>query len=188
MAEQTFAFKFKLHSNCDGKRCLCPHRIMPAKGRSKKASPKKAQVCSCAITKASTCDKELGCGNCNRKMTREKWAKVKKNEDKQWEEEVAASKVGEGGEAESEVTPGGKETPRGGGTPGGDDDTEGDEEEEEEEVEEKKVGAKKRAKGAARGKDATVEEEEEEEEEQMQDEGLAKDVGEDEGLVLLFCS
>ena len=186
MAEQTFALKFKLHSNCDGKRCLCPHRIMPARGKNKKASPKtspkKAQVCSCAITKASTCDKELGCGNCNRKMTSQKWAKVKKNEDKQWEEEVAASKVGEGGEAESEVTPGGKETPRGEETPGGDDDTEEEEEEEEEEVEEKTVGAKKRAKGAAE------EEEEEEEEEQIQDEGLAKDVGEDEGLVLLFCS
>ena len=184
MAEQTFAFKFKLHSNCDGKRCLCPHRIMPAKGRSKKASPKKGQVCSCAMSKATTCDKELGCGNCNRKMTSQKWAKVKKNEDIQWGEEaqVKASKVGGGGEAESEVTPGGKETPRGEETPGGDDDTEGDEEEEEEEVEEKKVGAKKRAKGAAE------EEEEEEEEEQIQDEGLAKDVGEDEGLVLLFCS
>ena len=166
---------------------------MPARGKNKKASPKtspkKAQLCSCAITKASTCDKELGCGNCNRKMTSQKWAKVKKNEDKQWGEEVTASKVGEGGEAESEVTPGGKETPRGEETPGGDDDTEEEEEEEEEEVEEKKVGgAKKQAKGAARGKDATVVEEEEEEEEQIQDEGLAKDVGEDEGLVLLFCS
>ena len=188
MAEQTFALKFKLHSNCDGKRCLCPHRIMPARGTNKKASPKKGQVCSCAMSKATTCDKELGCGNCNRKMTSQKWAKVKKNEDKQWGEEVKASKVGRGGEAESEVTPGGKETPRGEETPGGDDDTEEEEEEEEEEVEEKKVGgAKKQAKGAARGKDVAVVEDEEEEE-QIQDEGLAKDVGEDEGLVLLFCS
>ena len=49
------------------------------------------------MSKATTCDKELGCGNCNRKMTSQKWAKVKKNEDKQWGEEVKASKVGGGG-------------------------------------------------------------------------------------------
>ena len=155
---------------------------MPARGKSKKASPKKPQMCACALAKASTCDKELGCGNCNRKMTSAKWGKVKQAEDKKWEAEVNAGKAGVGVEAESDVTAGGKETPRGKETLGGDDDTEDEEEEGEEE---KKVGgAKKRAKGATRGKDVV---EEEEEEEQIEDE-VAKDAGEDEGLVLLFCS
>jgi hypothetical protein len=160
---------------------------MPAKGKGKRASPKKAPTCQCALSKASTSEEELGCGNCNRKMTLTKWKKVKQAEDKKWEAEVQAGRADGGGEAESDVTAGGKETPRGKETPKGDSETENEEEEEEgeEEVEEKKVGGpKKQARGATRGKDVV---EEEEEEEQIEDE-VAKDAGEVEGLVLLFCS